>query len=380
MTDQTWYYHHAGTQLGPVTFPQLQQLAAAGELDNDDLVWQQGMAGWVAASTVEGLVQAAPPVSPAPPQAPAAPAAAPTAEPAVVSTATAAPRRARSTTDPSALLPHLRLVEGFLELLRKILSEKLLDAVDSGSKLIGNFAYLGAAILSVLFFVVLAIKASAWVMLLVALGVVPIAILLQYAGVLFFDAGKTLIDKSPSELSSIAFLNCFGLVALVGGLAELCLGVFGAFSGGGFPAFASGFGLFLVLVYAGGVALNPGAVNVSVGREVRAGEEAIGILSFLMKLCVLRLVPFAFGVGCVVGALVILYMFFQLFGEAGAFIGAMATPVIAGVLALGLLPFMAYLVFLLYYLGIDLMRSVLVVPAKLDALRSADDTRETEQE
>jgi hypothetical protein len=372
MTDQTWYYHHAGTQNGPVTLDELQRLAASGGLDPEDLVWQQGMPGWVPASTVEGLL---PKAEPAPP--PAAPAA-PTPPPGSEQPASPKPvkKKAPRASGPYALLPHLRLVEGLLELLRRLLSERLLDAIDGGSKMVGHFAYLAAAGLSFLFFVILAIRASTLPMVLVALGVLPIAILLQFAAVLFLDAGTTLIEKSPSRLSSVAFLDCFGLVALVGALAQLCLGVYGAFAGGGFPAFATGLGAFLILVYAGGVALNPSSVNVSVGREVRAGEEAIGILSFLMKLAVLRLVPFVFGVGCVVGSLVILFSTIQLFGEGGAFAGMMAIPAVTGVLALGLLPFVAYLLFLVYYLTIDLMRSVLVLPGKLDALREEADTGE----
>ena len=59
----------------------------------------------------------------------------------------------------------------------------------------------------------------------------------------------------------------------------------------------------------------------------------------------------------------------------------MMTPV--GVLALGLLPFATYLVFLLYYLGIDVLRSVLVVPGKLDDViaateRTSEKTNEDE--
>ncbi|MGO9110541.1 MAG: DUF4339 domain-containing protein, partial [Thermoguttaceae bacterium] len=55
MADQ-WYYSRQGQQCGPVTPEQLKQLAATGQLQSTDLVWKQGMAGWVAASEIKGLL------------------------------------------------------------------------------------------------------------------------------------------------------------------------------------------------------------------------------------------------------------------------------------------------------------------------------------
>jgi hypothetical protein len=79
-----WFYTEQGQRRGPVTWQQLQQLAAGGQLKPADLVWKNGMAQWSPASSQAGLFggapapappPAAPPAPPAPkPQAPAAPA------------------------------------------------------------------------------------------------------------------------------------------------------------------------------------------------------------------------------------------------------------------------------------------------------------------
>ena len=48
-----WYYSHAGQRLGPVSTDQLKDLAAAGQLGPDDLVWKDGMENWVPAGKVK---------------------------------------------------------------------------------------------------------------------------------------------------------------------------------------------------------------------------------------------------------------------------------------------------------------------------------------
>jgi len=50
-----WYYAKDGQQFGPVSAAQLKQLATAGKLQPEDLVFQEGGKEWVPASSVKGL-------------------------------------------------------------------------------------------------------------------------------------------------------------------------------------------------------------------------------------------------------------------------------------------------------------------------------------
>ncbi|MGN6606648.1 MAG: SPFH domain-containing protein [Jatrophihabitans sp.] len=74
-----------GQQVGPVAIADLPARIASGELTRDTLVWRQGMAGWVAASTVPEVASlfaaVPPPLPPQTPQAPPAPPASPAPEP-----------------------------------------------------------------------------------------------------------------------------------------------------------------------------------------------------------------------------------------------------------------------------------------------------------
>jgi prepilin-type processing-associated H-X9-DG protein len=51
-----WFYSKSGKQLGPVSETVLFQLAASGQVLPDDLVWKEGMAQWMKASQVPGMI------------------------------------------------------------------------------------------------------------------------------------------------------------------------------------------------------------------------------------------------------------------------------------------------------------------------------------
>jgi hypothetical protein len=46
-----WFYAERGQQRGPVSFEELQAMAAAGQLRPSDLVWREGLPEWIPAST-----------------------------------------------------------------------------------------------------------------------------------------------------------------------------------------------------------------------------------------------------------------------------------------------------------------------------------------
>jgi uncharacterized membrane protein YhaH (DUF805 family) len=53
-----WFYTRQGEQLGPLSFPELQEKARAGELNPRlDMAWTQGMAEWKPAGEIEDLFE-----------------------------------------------------------------------------------------------------------------------------------------------------------------------------------------------------------------------------------------------------------------------------------------------------------------------------------
>jgi hypothetical protein len=59
-----WYYAQNGQQKGPISGDALKQLAVDGQLKPIDLVWKQGMEGWVPAARIKGLATAFPAATP----------------------------------------------------------------------------------------------------------------------------------------------------------------------------------------------------------------------------------------------------------------------------------------------------------------------------
>ncbi len=59
MTEQLWHYiDAAGSQCGPITIPQLQELVAQGMIIPETMVWTEALADqWIPASNVEGLFE-----------------------------------------------------------------------------------------------------------------------------------------------------------------------------------------------------------------------------------------------------------------------------------------------------------------------------------
>ena len=55
MADQ-WFYTDNRERRGPFPEEQLKHLASSGQLKPTDLVWKKGMAAWVRAAEIEGLI------------------------------------------------------------------------------------------------------------------------------------------------------------------------------------------------------------------------------------------------------------------------------------------------------------------------------------
>jgi len=55
-----WFYESGGQKRGPVGSADLKRLAESGVLTPSDRVWKEGLANWVAASSIKGLFSAAP--------------------------------------------------------------------------------------------------------------------------------------------------------------------------------------------------------------------------------------------------------------------------------------------------------------------------------
>lgn len=270
------------------------------------------------------------------------------------------------------------LVGKILGLVSKILSPGLLDSSLGFSKRIGHYTVLAGAVFTVIYGLIMAIKMEAFPLLLTALIYVGVIAVAQFAAMRFLDAATKIIATTPSRVSSPAFFECAGLIVIIFAISTLFSGFGAAIYMRSFPALVPFLVGSLFMVACATILLHPSIVNVEVG-EGSAGEEAIGILTTLMKIN-LVLAPLVFFLLTVLGTLIVLAGFFgdRLAASFAGFLefipipmGALpfgfvgATLVIAGCLV----PIAVYFGFLLQYLVLDVIRAILAVPGKLDALR-----------
>lgn len=363
MSDPVWYLYQDGTQQGPMPLEALRALADQGKLKPDGLVTRIGMTDWVPPRSVPELFPQDSIVRP-----PLPPGVGPRRDP--LAGFTERLRRTVGAEDVLESLPHLKGVRAVLEALRRWISENGLGTADRIARQVGHLAYMAAAVVLVLAFLVLGIRSDSFrVFFLGLLILLPAAAILHFLAALFLDAGAALLRKSPSELASSAVLAFFALVFLAGALYCFLMGFYVVINGGSFLTASLWLGGFAVLVYACGVALHPSTVNVTAGTDMSAGEEALGISLFLVKLP-MRLVPFLFGVGSVVGLFTAFYLLYRVFTEEAVYMVEEAYEAAHSVLGVALIPVLVYILFALAYLLVDLLRAILRTPGRIEALRT----------
>lgn len=219
----------------------------------------------------------------------------------------------------------------------------------------GHAGLLASILLSVAFGVSAAVKLSNWIYLLFGLGVALVLWVLQFTADRFLNAGDGLVAASPTKLRSSAFLDCACLLAEAAGILVFVLFAMlarGMQQWGLLLIGLAGWGLADAVAY---VSMHPVLLNIDTSEDVSPAEEAIGILSFFAKAAV-RIVPIAYGVGAVLGAVGLLCGIVSVLSD-GLVLTAMAS--IRLVAFCSLLPLLSYVFFAFYRLAIDLMRAVL---------------------
>lgn len=266
--------------------------------------------------------------------------------------------------DPGqAPLASVNLLDRLLDWARGIFPVERFDAWATGFVKYGHLGLILAQLACILLGLTTAIRFDNWKLFPAGIGLALLLVILQYTAARFLDAGRTLVNTSPSRLSSPAFLDCLALLMEVLGLVVFFTCLFK----GDLGLFFVGLAVWALCDAIAYIALHPEMVNIEVGGEVHAGEEAIGILSFGIKAAI-RIVPIAFGVGAILGAIALLLGTFRLMATDDAEAAKAALGLIVFCL---LLPFASYILLAFYHLTIDVLRAILVLPEKLEKQAAA---------
>ncbi|MCK5058592.1 MAG: hypothetical protein KAT34_18195 [Candidatus Aminicenantes bacterium] len=265
----------------------------------------------------------------------------------------------------------VRILEKFIGFIKGLLTGKLLDFSIKWLTLIGHIGLIVAAVLGFLFFIIAAIRvpAGAGTLILYAIIWVIVVFVLQYTAYRFLPAGDNLIKNNPTRLASKAFLDCVGFLAMLAGIVALFYHIYLAIKLPSLSAFLTGLGMFVFLEFIALIAFNVETASMEIVGEASAGQEAIGIVTFFMK-TLLRLVPIIFGLGIAVFTVIMFIDSFGLFSDT-RISAALASGTASAIMIaqFTLLPIASYILFVLFFLIIDIIRAILAIPEKLDNLK-----------
>ena len=256
-----------------------------------------------------------------------------------------------------------RYTEKGMEWVRGQLGDERLDLFRQRFLTLGNWAFFAAAILIIIDLLVLGAATGSGKFIVGAILFIPAAMIGLYVALKMVGAVEPLIRSTRTELTSSAFLDVMGLISSVAAVLGLLWGIAQAVDQSAMGPLYIGIGQFVFLVYVAGVALNPASINVHITRDASIGQEAVGILTFFMKVTY-KFVPYWFGLGLLLATLMALETLLWVAGAAGRALMGGAMHGINTLWVFGsacLIPFLAYIAFTIYYLLIDVLRSILLL-------------------
>lgn len=263
-------------------------------------------------------------------------------------------------------------INRFFDYLRSRLNGKILDSEKIFSQ-IGLSGLYVAAILGVILSVIVKIRFGIpfGEMLVVTAVFVIACLVLHYVAFMMLPALDRLIRNAPTRLSSANVLSVAALFVGAFGLLALICGTYAAFfvergyvmqTQVGTPScFFAGLFTFVFCEYWTALLLEPKALNVEIVEKTTVGEEFIGLTSFFAKGC-LKLIPVVFGMAVIFAVLLLAVLLF----DSDMTFNQM--PDVMVLLCSAFLPLLMYILFLSYYLTLDIIMAVLGLPARLDKI------------
>ena len=264
-----------------------------------------------------------------------------------------------------------KIIDRFLEYLQQKSWSNRINKGEEICSRIGLYGIYFIGLAGFIFSLCLPLKISGFrfgYAILIGICVLLAAIFLNFAAYKMLPSLKLMIDGTPVRISSPAFFTVSAVLSGIFGLLVLAASSIMAVQRGDFGSFLYGLLVFVCAEYMMMLLLNPSLLKVDVVRNVSAGEEFIGILSFFMK-AMLKLIPLIFAVSMLFGAYQILAMLFTGYINFAQFYGDVRSLYNTAMAAL--LPLSGYLLFLFYYFAIDLAKALLAIPEKLDKLNSS---------
>ena len=242
------------------------------------------------------------------------------------------------------------------------------DKFEKGISSCGLYGLYVAAVLGLITSIVFSIRYSVPKDYTIGIGVIWFftCLIIHYIACKFLPTIHIIIKSTPSKLSSRAFVDAFALLLGLIGPSALALGVWGWIKTAEIGPFIMGLTISGLSFYLLCLCIFPQILNIEITERTTAGEEFIGLVTFFLKSS-LKLIPVSFGFGVLLGTLSILGLLFAKFEYMYEILQETYTTSSIVVIS-GLQPLIGYLQFIIFYFILDLSKSILIIPEKLDGI------------
>lgn len=346
---EEWYFQEGAERIGPIAASALKQCAGSGRIKPDTLVWKNGLSSWIPAKSVRGLFPASPDATPA---------SRPAVEP------------SRQADSPAFAGGGWHPFDSLISTARRACPPTLPAAISRTAGVAGVYGVYVAALASLVVGLILAIRTNEFSALGVFAASAAAMIVIQYTAHRLLGVSDDAIRANTSFLSSYAIPDCVFVLTLFGTLGTAMWLLWQSVSEGSLDLAMAAVAVLAVGTFVSMVSLHPDEIRVLEKPDCRAGQDAIGFLTFFIKL-LLRCAPIVF-------AAAIAYGTYQL-GAAGigilraakemaGFAAVRAATTVAVLIAATAIPFYVYLITMIYYLSLDVVSAIVSLPARLDAI------------
>lgn len=356
-----WYYEDRGNREGPVSAAALKQLADAGQIRPGTRVWRKGMAQWAEARAIKGLLAAGQTASPAVTPAPVSP---------------AAPQPASRS--PSPVSQGWHPLDIAIDRVREACPANLAATLSRSAGQAGVYLLYAAAGLVPVAGLLISTRTGAFGPFVAGLALGVCLIALQYVGSRLLGACESAIQANKSLLPSLAIPDCIFVLCVIGTAIGAIALVGVAINTGTINPFVGAIALLVVGGFTAMVVIEPSSINVAVDPACGAGQEAVGVLTFLVKVF-LRGAPIGFVAAVGYASCGLVSFIAEILRASGReellFTGtARALSTAAMLFTAAAVPIYAYVLLLFYYLTLDVLSAIVSIPRKLDAIADVSRT------
>lgn len=349
-----WHYSSNGDQLGPTSSTAIQQMLERGELGLGDLVWKEGMNDWTPISQVAEFSS-------------------------TLNFSNDSRSRKKSTKKSSSnsdTSASTHVFDILLQVIKSQFTARSSDGFRNNLIEFGHYTAYVCILLNAVFCFILAIKLKSVELGLASLAVVIMGLGLQYAAVKFCYALRDLLRAAKFPMSSRSFFDAMSVTFATVGVTQFIHFSVQAIHQESLLPLVFGIAIFLVCFRTSVDALFPEAMGYTFNKETRLGHEALSITSYFLLVPV-RSVAALFSGGVAISTLGVLFAFFLLFSEFEKLhrfdvsYAIVVWGISSAVGNIGMIaPALGYIYFVFAIVLVDVLRSILEVPQKLDVVNS----------